>query len=475
MTGAEMLAEARAALNQVDLLRDDAVPPGPDDCDVAVIGAGQSGIAIAFALRRAGIRKVAVFDRAAEGAEGIWTNIARMTQLRSEKIAPGHELGLQQLTFRHWYTGRYGAAAFAAMDRTPPPVWQDYLTWYRQVSGITPHWQHALTRIEPGEPGQGLALDFATPRGPLRISARKLVLATGMDGTGYNHIPDEVTTRLPADRYSHSQEEIDFDRLRGKRVAVVGAAASAFDAASTALETGATRVCQFVRGAQLAKLPAGGWDTTGIAQRQFFYDMPDSLRWQISAITRRRGAAPPWSVERATQHAAHSLHFSTSLASLRMEDDIVLTHDGQKHGFDHLILGTGYRQDLTRRPELAALAPLVQLWRHRDVPITPEDRHWGEHPYVGPGFELLERVSGTAPWLNDIHVYTFASIVSHGMHIGDIASASTAIPRLVTHLRRGLFEAHSAAYRSRIEDQLHHFIAYTREHGDDPVFAPSEE
>ena len=39
------------------------------DTDVAVIGAGPAGIGAALALRRAGVRRVTVLEREAEGVE----------------------------------------------------------------------------------------------------------------------------------------------------------------------------------------------------------------------------------------------------------------------------------------------------------------------------------------------------------------------------------------------------------------------
>ena len=65
--------------------------------------------------------------------------------------------------------------------------------------------------------------------------ARTVVIASGYDGAGQWRVPSFVSTVLPADRYDHTNGPIDFDRLRGRRLAVLGHAASAFDNAGTAL------------------------------------------------------------------------------------------------------------------------------------------------------------------------------------------------------------------------------------------------
>src|SRR6185437_16220397 len=98
-------AEAAAALR---LIGPDPVNWVPDracvDHNVVIVGGGQSGCAFAFALRRAGIGKVAVVDQAADEARaGIWTNAARMTVLRTAKTLPGPENGIAGLGFQAWY------------------------------------------------------------------------------------------------------------------------------------------------------------------------------------------------------------------------------------------------------------------------------------------------------------------------------------------------------------------------------------
>src|SRR6202000_3322481 len=70
------------------------------------------------------------------------------------------------------------------------------------------------------------------------LATRKLVLATGQDGTGEWWMPDFIKA-LPADRRAAAPDDIDFERLRGRKVAVLGAGATAMDNAVTALEHGA--------------------------------------------------------------------------------------------------------------------------------------------------------------------------------------------------------------------------------------------
>src|SRR5262245_59031376 len=119
-------ALAREALRLIGPDPQNWVPehPGPNgetiDHNVVVVGGGQSGCAFAFALRRAGIGKVAVVDMAeCEARAGVWLNAARMNVLRTPKTLPGPELGIPALGFQAWYEARHGRDAYAAFERIP--------------------------------------------------------------------------------------------------------------------------------------------------------------------------------------------------------------------------------------------------------------------------------------------------------------------------------------------------------------------
>ena len=88
------------------------------DYNVVIVGAGQSGVAFAFALRRAGIGRVSIIDAARdETSAGVWLTSARMHKLRTPKNLVGPELGLPGLSFQAWYEARNGQAAYDALDQ----------------------------------------------------------------------------------------------------------------------------------------------------------------------------------------------------------------------------------------------------------------------------------------------------------------------------------------------------------------------
>jgi hypothetical protein len=147
-----------------------------------------------------------------------------------------------------------------------------------------------LLRIEPADGHFRLHLDI---NGAVRVeTARKVIIATGFEGSGGVYVPPALSAGLPARLYAHTQDPIDFPALRGKRVAVVGGAASAFDAAGVALEAGAASVDLFARRAALASVPVarvrgypGAYDN--------YPELPDAVRWHQAIRFRRAGSTPP--------------------------------------------------------------------------------------------------------------------------------------------------------------------------------------
>ena len=123
---------------------------GKPALDALIVGAGQSGLCIAFALMRDRVRNILVIDRAPEGREGIWVSFARMPTLRSPKDQTGPDLGIPSLTFEAWYDAAYGAGSFAGLGLIPTGAWHDYLQWYRRVLALPVRNDVAATAIAPG-------------------------------------------------------------------------------------------------------------------------------------------------------------------------------------------------------------------------------------------------------------------------------------------------------------------------------------
>jgi cation diffusion facilitator CzcD-associated flavoprotein CzcO len=444
----------KAARNALRLIGPDPANWVPDrpgiDHNVTVVGGGQTGCAVAFALRRAGIGKVTVLEAAPnEQRAGIWLNAARMNLLRTPKALPGPELGIPAFSFQAWYEARHGQGAYAAIDRIPRLDWAKYLSWYKQFLHISLRYETSLTRIEPA--GDHFRLHLRSPNGAVVETSRKVILATGFAGAGGQYIPDVLTTNLPKSLYAHTEDTIDFAALSGKTVAVIGAAASAFDAAGVALEHGAASVHLFARRETIAAIPItrsrgfpGAYDN--------FHQLPDADRWHQAIRFRRAGSTPTTdAIERTVKYPNFHLHLSALWTNATANSGIETIINGTAHRFDFVIAGTGYTGDVAARPELRDFAGRILLWRDRYTPSHAEqDEILAAHPYLGSGHEFLERAPGTAPLLKDIHVQNPSGFVSFGLPIGDVPSMKRDIPVIVGRISSDLFRADLDTLRQRM-------------------------
>ncbi|MFF2083758.1 NAD(P)-binding domain-containing protein [Nocardia sp. NPDC058176] len=435
----------RAAAEQLRLLGADpanwVVPIPGVDHDVAVIGGGQSGIAIAFALRRAGITNVTVLDAADdETSAGVWSTLARMRTLRTPKDRSGPELGIPALGFRAWYEGLHGTEAFDAIGRIARTDWAEYLAWFRRQTGIEVRYRTRLTDLARGRDAFELTL---VADGVERVeTARKVVFATGVEGSGGPNVP-AIFDALPAGLYAHTGQAIDAESLAGRTVGVLGAGASALDAAAVALEAGATEVHLFSRRSELVIQPTKG-SPPGFGAVENFHLQSDAVRWKSRLAFARKGASSPWdSVSRVLEFPNFALHLDAPWQELRAEDGrvVVRAADGV-HTFDFVIAGTGYQYDPATRTELTTLAPEIALWSDiYEPPAEQRSEAQGRAPYLGPGYELTAKTPGRAPWLADIHVFAASAAQSFGRPVGDIPSLGTGVPRLVTAIARDLYFA----------------------------------
>ncbi|SJZ82243.1 Predicted flavoprotein CzcO associated with the cation diffusion facilitator CzcD [Enhydrobacter aerosaccus] len=414
---------------------------GKPALDVLIVGAGQCGMATAFGLMRDRVRNILLIDRAPEGKEGPWSTFARMPTLRSAKDQTGPDLGVASLTFQAWYEAQYGADAFARLHLIPTGQWHTYLLWIRRVLALPIRNEVALTAIAPGQLDDGGRCLLATLSTGEVLATRKLVLATGQDGTGEWWMPDFIRA-LPADRRAHTCENIDFERLRGRTVAVLGAGASAMDNAAVALEHGAD-VHLFCRRETPSVIQPYRWLTFAGFLRHMS-EMPDEWRWRIMGhIMRTRESFPGDTYRRVMAFPDFRMHVGRNWTDARLANGRVrIETTSEPFDADYVICGTGIRQNLKARPELANIADHVALWGDRYAPPPgEEDPLLAASPYLGPDYAFLEKTPGTTPWLADIHLFGIGTTLSFGPSGSSINAMTIAVPKLVAGLTRGLFQA----------------------------------
>ncbi len=415
--------------------------------DVLIVGGGQGGLATAFGLKLERITNIRVVDRNPRGLEGPWRRFARMTELRTPKDVSGIALGIPSLTPRAWYEARFGRQAWERIDRIPPKVWRKYLDWYRDVLELPVENEVEVTSIEPA--GDLLLAHLRRTGRIERVHARKIVLATGFEGNGGWRAPRALVADLPAERYAHSTDDIDFGRLAGKRVGVLGVGASGLDNAAAALEAGATRVDLCFRRADIPRVNPLVW-MNFVGMLGHFGELTDLERWRFMRHILEELPIPPpqeafWRCRRFENFVWHA---NCAWHSVRDEGDVAAVEtEAGTFTFDFIIFATGVETDLSARSELAPIVHQIALWRDRFTPPPGEESDvLARYPYLGTAFEFMEREPGTAPFLGRLHNFTFGATPSRGLTGSAITGMRYGVPRLVNGLVRDLFREDAAAY-----------------------------
>lgn len=451
-----LAAQARDELAGLSYPAVSWVTPGtmPDGTSIhaaIVVGAGQSGLAIAAALRREGVADIVVLDGAPAGREGVWDTFARMEELRTPKALNGMEFGCPSLSVRAWYTAHHGAAAWDALDRIPRKAWVDYLAWYRATLALPVESDTFVIDIRDASE-EALAVVTRTGATTRTRYARTVVIATGYDGAGGWAVPSFIRDALPPDRYDHTNGPVDFARLRGARVSVLGHGASAFDNANAALEAGAARVDLCFRRARLPRVnPYRHIESAGLMTHYAALD--PAVRWRIARHIRLIDQPPPRrTFERALAEPRFHLHPASPWQAVRMARGSIEVD--LPHGMlvcDHLLCATGAAVDLASRPELTSLAPQVALWRDRYAPSREDrDPKLGAYPFLDGDFSFMPR-DAAAGWVARVFCFNGASGVSHGLHSTSISGHRHALPRLVRGVTDRLFAGEAGQVLDRLE------------------------
>jgi OHCU decarboxylase len=432
---AELEARVAQDLGYLNYPEPDWLTPRPGVHDVVIVGGGQSGLGAAFALKLARIANILVIDENPAGYEGPWDTYARMQTLRTPKHLTAIDMGVPSLTFRAWYEAQHGAAAWDALGKIPRRTWMAYLRWYRRVLDLPVRNGAKLELIEPVDGIHTLHLaDGST------IRARKVILATGIQGGGHWHTPDMVQA-LPRSRYAHTSEPIDYAALAGKRVAILGGGASAFDNASTALEAGVAAAEVFIRRKELPRINVIRFmESAGMIQR--YPALSDADKYAVMASFWVRNQPPTTDMfERAAAHPGFDLHLGSPWLSVKETPDGVRVETPQgTHLFDFLVLSTGLVTDPALRPELARVQDRIARWGDRiTAPAEIANPVIDAHPYLGPAFEFLPRTPDDARALHGLFAFNYSALISLGLSAAALSGLKHALPRLVSGVADQLF------------------------------------
>ena len=415
--------------------------------DVAIIGAGMNGLAAAAALYQEGIYNIQLFDQAPEGLEGPWVTYAKMETLRTDKNEIGPALNIPSLTFQAWFTAQFGDVKFAEMDQIPTEMWQQYLNWYRKILELPVENECKLIDLFFDDDSSCLNLKFERNGEILTVLAQRVVLATGRAGVGGVNIP-KFAAGLPEKSYAHTSSLNSYTFLESKRVAIIGAGASAFDAAAAALCAGAEKVTLLMRKSKIIHQNLiASFHEQCFAKAYFF--MPDMWKLEMMGKILMSSVPPP---EKSVKKVVDALNFDLK-AGFEVQkcyfqrDEIYLLSSQDRLVADFLILATGFKVSLKCQPELSKIVDDICCWSNK----FEVDSQLGEYPYLGKNLEFLPLVIDSSEdslsYVNRIYCFNHAATLSHG-----------AICRDITHLSKGAQRLAEGIAASFVKDQQDLFL-----------------
>jgi cation diffusion facilitator CzcD-associated flavoprotein CzcO len=409
--------------------------------DVIIIGGGQSGLGTAFGLLRERVSNILVLDENQEGLEGPWETYARMVTLRTPKHLTSIDLGIPSLTFRSWWEAQFGPQGWEEVDKIPRGDWMSYLRWYRKVLNLPVINEVKLKLIEPREDGihqlhlEGTGVPSDT------VLARKVILATGIQGGGEWHVPPMVAEKLPRQLFAHTSETIDFEKLKGKKIAVLGGGASAFDNANFALSEGIAEAHVFVRRKEMPRInPIRQMEVSGMIER--FHTLSDADKYAAIAHFFKHNQPPTNDTfERASSWPGFHLHIGTPWTDVEATDKgAVITTPQGRFTFDYLIISTGLLTDPALRPELQLVEGHIARWGDRyEAPDELANPVLDAHPYLSPGFAFMSRNEQGKKLLYGLFAFNYSALISCGISASALSGMKFGVPKLVSAVADQLF------------------------------------
>ncbi|GGH65780.1 NAD(P)-binding domain-containing protein [Rothia aerolata] len=417
------------------------VPSKPGlDFNVLIVGGGQAGLGAAFALKRENIDRVQIFEADTRDHNGCWINYARMHTLRSPKHMKGIELDVPSLHIRRWFEAVYGAEAWERIKLIPRLDWNAYLRWYEKMTEAPVQYGTRVVAVhKPATPEAPFVVDAEVTdlNGHIKlisVTAQRVIFALGLTGGGAINVLPEIST-LPSNLWAHTQDPIDFKALAGKKVLVVGAGASGYDNAGTALENGAAQVKVLMRRTEVPSHNPLRWMEFPGMQEHFF-DLTDEQKWEFSTFNGGLPQPPTQhAIWRCFNHENFELVRGATVARYEIKDGaaavtaVISTPEGERvEDFDFVISATGYKVDLSQRTELAEFIDDILLWE--DVHEPSRKHPMGKNPYLGDAFQFTARPDSEAPWLNRLHHFSTAARASMGVTGNQLSGIYGGIKRI---------------------------------------------
>jgi len=381
--------------------------------DVAIIGAGPYGLSAAAYLKARGL-EVCVFGQPMD----FWASkMPEGMLLRSPRVASTISDPMNALTLEAYEA----AAKIEPLAPLPLSTFVDYGLWFGRQPGISLD-QRMVARVDREQTGFDLTLeDGATVRSP------RVVVATGIGP--FKQKPD-IFNELSPSQVSHCYDGRKIREFSGKKVAVIGAGQSALESAALLHEAGAdveivTRAtCLRWIGKHkwlhemgpISKMLYSSHDVgpAGISRLVAYPRIVSCIPLKIRDKIRTRAVKPggsQWLPKRLSDVKV-STGRMVSRAISKGDEVSLLLDDGTERRAEHVLLGTGYRVDISK-------------YEFLPPELTRDVQQFDGYPKLARGF--VSSVPG-------LHFIGATAARSFGPLLYFVAGTEFASKHLVSHL-----------------------------------------
>lgn len=321
----------------------------PERCDVAVIGAGPYGLSAGVHLLAKGLR-VRVFGEPME----FWAK--KMPQgmlLRSPRVASNLSDPDHAFTLDAYET----ATRIEPCAPLPLDTFVEYGKWFRHQLGSSLD-TRTVAQVERAESGFRLRLEDGS-----NLVCSRVVVAAGI---GPFRKKPEVFQSFPQNLVSHCYEGRDVHQFAGKRVVVIGSGQSALESAAILSEAGA-QVEIIARDPKLKWIGSHKWlhrmgpltrmlysshnvGPVGISRLVAYPNLVRLVPLKLRDKIRKRAVRPAGSQWLPARLVNVKINTGRVVSrAVEANGGLALTlDDGSERQVDHVLLGTGYRVNISR-------------------------------------------------------------------------------------------------------------------------------
>jgi cation diffusion facilitator CzcD-associated flavoprotein CzcO len=385
--------------------------------DLLIIGAGPFGLSMAAHARHLGIEHIIVGEPMhfwrAHMPDGMYLRSDSTWHLDPEVVDTIE-------AFLH--TRGMTPAQATPLSRE---LYLEYARWFQARKHIDPV-RRTIERLDAG----GNRRFRATLGDGRAIEADNVLLALGF--AHFKHVPDDLAMLLPAGRFEHTCDFVDFRDVRDRRFLIVGGRQSAYEWAALLAEADAAMVHVAHRHDSPA-FTTSDWawvdplvnllvENPGWYARLSKADQ-ESVSHRLWSEGRLK--LEPWLAARVRRDSIRIWPRTGLTACVESGRAFAITLDGaggaQVVEVDHVVLATGYKVDAARVPLLARGDLLPRLLTDNGMPVL--DAHL-ESSIPGLYLTSLMAVRDFGPFLGfTVAVRASAKLVGEAIRRQQVASS----------------------------------------------------